>query len=131
MDQANILIIGGGVIGCSIARAVSQKWQDVFLLEQNPRVGMATSTRNSGVIHSGIYYPKDSLKAKLCVEGKHKLYAYCEERGIAHRRCGKLVVAANEAELAYLEKHVRSQQAFDVRGSRWNRSKADGLRSVL
>ena len=64
MDQANILIVGGGVIGCSIARAVSQRWQDVFLLEQNPRVGMATSTRNSGVIHSGIYYPKDSLKAK-------------------------------------------------------------------
>ncbi|HEX4378838.1 MAG TPA: FAD-dependent oxidoreductase, partial [Candidatus Acidoferrum sp.] len=79
MDQANILIIGGGVIGCSIARAVSQRWQDVFLLEQNPRVGMATSTRNSGVIHSGIYYPKDSLKARLCVEGNRLSYEFCDK----------------------------------------------------
>src|SRR5215470_9841892 len=69
MDQANILIVGGGVIGCAIARAVSARWQDVFLVEQFPRLGMATSTRNSGVNHSGIYYPKDSLKARLCVEG--------------------------------------------------------------
>jgi len=58
MDQANILIIGGGVIGCAIAHAVSRRSGDVFLVEQNPKLGMATSTRNSGVIHSGIYYPK-------------------------------------------------------------------------
>ena len=70
MDQANILIIGGGVIGCAIANAASKRWQDVFLVEQFPKLGMATSTRNSGVNHSGIYYPKNSLKAWFCVEGE-------------------------------------------------------------
>ena len=80
MDQANVLIIGGGVIGCAIAREVSQKWQDVFLVERFPRVGMATSTRNSGVIHSGIYYPKGSLKARHCVEGNRLAYS---QRGVS------------------------------------------------
>ncbi|HEY4907841.1 MAG TPA: NAD(P)/FAD-dependent oxidoreductase [Candidatus Acidoferrum sp.] len=107
MDQANILIIGGGVIGCSIARAVSQKWQDVFLLEQNPHVGMATSTRNSGVIHSGIYYPKDSLKAKLCVEGNILAYEFCEKYKVPYRKTGKLVVASNKSEEPELEKLVQ------------------------
>src|SRR6266478_4113924 len=74
MDQANILIIGGGVIGCAIAHAVSQRSGDVFLVEQNPKLGMATSTRNSGVIHSGIYYPRNSLKARLCIEGNRLMY---------------------------------------------------------
>ncbi|HEY1924247.1 MAG TPA: NAD(P)/FAD-dependent oxidoreductase [Candidatus Acidoferrum sp.] len=106
MDQANILIIGGGVIGCSIARAVSQRWQDVFLLEQNPRVGMATSTRNSGVIHSGIYYPKDSLKARLCVEGNRLSYEFCEKHNVPFRKTGKLVVAANKSEEPELEKLI-------------------------
>src|SRR6201995_4093411 len=104
MDQANILLIGGGVIGCSIARVVSQKWQDVFLLGQNPHVGMATSTRNSGVIHSGIYYPKDSLKAKLCVEGNELSYEFCEKYKVPYRKTAKLVVAANESEEPELEK---------------------------
>jgi glycerol-3-phosphate dehydrogenase len=107
MDQANILIIGGGVIGCSIAREISQKWQDVFLLEQNPRVGMATSTRNSGVIHSGIYYPKDSLKAKLCVRGNDLSYEFCEKYKVPYRKTGKLVVAANKSEEPELEKLIQ------------------------
>ena len=84
MDQANILIIGGGVIGCAIAREVSQRWQDVFLVEQFPRVGMATSTRNSGVIHSGIYYPKGSLKARHCVEGNRLSYEFCEKHNVSY-----------------------------------------------
>ena len=116
MDQANILIIGGGVIGCSIARAVSQKWQDVFLLEQNPRVGMATSTRNSGVIHSGIYYPKDSLKAKLCVEGNVLSYEFCEKYKVPYRKTGKLVVAANKSEEPELEKLVQKAITNGVHG---------------
>jgi L-2-hydroxyglutarate oxidase LhgO len=94
MDQANILIIGGGVIGCAIAHAVSQKWQDVFLVEQFPKLGMATSTRNSGVIHSGIYYPQGSLKARHCVEGNRLMYEFCSRHNVPHRRTGKLVVAA-------------------------------------
>jgi len=77
MDQATILIIAGGVIGCAIAHAVSKRWQDVFLVEQFPKLGMATSTRNSGVNHSGIYYPKNSLKARLCIEGNRLTYGFC------------------------------------------------------
>jgi len=107
MDRANILIIGGGVVGCAVARAVSARWQDVFLVEQNPRLGMATSTRNSGIVHSGIYYPKNSLKAHHCVEGNRLTYEFCEKHGVPHRRTGKLVVATNtheEHELAALKK---------------------------
>jgi glycerol-3-phosphate dehydrogenase len=107
MDQANILIIGGGVVGCAIAHAASRQWQDVFLVEQNPKLGMATSSRNSGVIHSGIYYPKGSLKALHCVRGNQLSYEFCTKHSIPHRRTGKLVVAANaheEQELAQLQR---------------------------
>src|SRR6266581_2208110 len=107
MDQANILIIGGGVVGCATAYVLSQRWQDVFLVEQNPRVGMATSSRNSGVIHSGIYYQKNSLKARLCVAGNRMMYEFCEKHKVPYRPCGKLVVAANaqeEEDLAALKK---------------------------
>ena len=98
MDQANILIIGGGVVGCAIARAVSERWQDVFLVEQFPKLGMATSTRNSGVNHSGIYYPKNSLKARHCVEGNRLTYDFCKKHNVPFRHTGKLVVAANAHE---------------------------------
>lgn len=107
MDQANVLIIGGGVVGCAIARAVSSRWQDVFLVERFPKLGMATSTRNSGVNHSGIYYPKNSLKARLCVEGNRLTYEFCAKHNVPFRHCGKLVVAADpheEAELVALKK---------------------------
>ena len=107
MDQANILIIGGGVVGCAIARAVSSRWQDVFLVEQYPKLGMATSTRNSGVNHSGIYYPKNSQKARLCVEGNRLTYEFCAKHNVPFRHCGKLVVASDaheEAELVALKK---------------------------
>ncbi len=107
MDQANILIIGGGVIGCAIAEAVSKKWQDVFLVEQFPKLGMATSTRNSGVNHSGIYYPKNSLKARHCVEGNRLTYEFCAKHKVPFRHCGKIVVATDthqESELAALKK---------------------------
>jgi len=107
MDQANILIIGGGVVGCAIAHAVSQKWLDVFLVEQFPKPGMATSSRNSGVIHSGIYYPKGSLKARLCVEGNRLMYEFCAKHNVPHRHTGKLVVASaagEEADVAALKK---------------------------
>jgi L-2-hydroxyglutarate oxidase LhgO len=107
VDQANILIIGGGVVGCAIARAVSARWQDVFLVEQFPKLGMATSTRNSGVNHSGIYYPKNSMKARLCVEGNRLTYEFCKKHNVPFRHCGKLVVAADaheESELVALKK---------------------------
>ena len=107
MDQANILIVGGGVIGCAIANAASKRWPDVFLVEKFPKLGMATSTRNSGVNHSGIYYPKNSLKARHCVEGNRLTYEFCKKHNVPFRHCGKLVVAVDaheEADLIALKK---------------------------
>jgi glycerol-3-phosphate dehydrogenase len=120
MEQVNILIIGGGLIGCAIAAEVSEKWQDVFLVERLPRVGMATSTRNSGVIHSGIYYPHNSLKARHCVEGNRLTFAFCEKHHVAHRRTGKLVVASEANEQEALE-------ALDQRG---RENGVEGLRMI-
>lgn len=99
MERANVVIVGGGVVGCAIARALSARWSDVFVLEALPKIGMGTSTRNSGVIHSGIYYPPGSLKAKLCVRGNPLTYEFCAAHGVPHRNCGKLVVAASDEEV--------------------------------
>jgi L-2-hydroxyglutarate oxidase LhgO len=107
MEQANVLIIGGGVVGCAVAEALSRKWQDVFLVEQYPKFGMATSTRNSGVIHSGIYYATNSWKAKHCVAGNRMTKEFCVKHNVPHRTCGKMVVAKNpqeEADLLALKK---------------------------
>src|SRR5258708_25803269 len=107
MDRANVLIVGGGVVGCAVAEALSRRWADVFLVEKNPKFGMATSSRNSGVIHSGIYYPKDSWKAKLCVAGNRLTKEFCVRHDVPHRTTGKLVVAKDageEAELLALKK---------------------------
>src|SRR5712692_7006888 len=98
MDRANIVIIGGGVVGCAVARALSARWRDVFLLEQLPRLGMAASSRNSGVIHSGLYYPPGSLKARHCVRGNQLTYEFCKANGVPHRTTGKLVVASSPAD---------------------------------
>ncbi|HXN65372.1 MAG TPA: FAD-dependent oxidoreductase [Candidatus Acidoferrales bacterium] len=103
MDRANIVIIGGGVVGCAIAMELAARWPDVFLLERMPHVGMASSTRNSGVLHSGIYYSPGSLKAKLCVEGNRLAYEFCEAYGVPHRATGKMVVAAEPGEEHILE----------------------------
>jgi glycerol-3-phosphate dehydrogenase len=103
MDEVNILIIGGGIVGCAIAAELSKQWKDVFVVERFPRVGMATSTRNSGVIHSGIYYSPGSLKARHCLHGNALTFAFCEEHNVPHRRTGKLVVATEAGEEAALE----------------------------
>jgi L-2-hydroxyglutarate oxidase LhgO len=118
MDQANILIIGGGVVGCAIARAVSARWEDVFLVEQNPKLGMATSSRNSGVIHSGIYYPKNSLKARHCIEGNRLTYEFCKQHNVPFRHTGKLVVAANAHEEPALEALKKKGEDNGVEGLR-------------
>jgi glycerol-3-phosphate dehydrogenase len=118
MDQINILIIGGGAVGCAIAAEVSAHWPDVFVVERLPRVGMATSTRNSGVIHSGIYYSPGSLKARHCLEGSRLTYSFCEKHKVAHRRTGKLVVAADAREQIELEKLRRRGQENGVEGLR-------------
>ena len=127
MDQANVLVIGGGIVGCAILRELSERWQDVFLVEQFPKLGMATSSRNSGVNHSGIYYPKNSLKARHCVEGNRLTYEFCVKHKVPFRHCGKLVVAAGaheEARLVALRTHgeengvegLRLIEANEIRG---------------
>src|SRR3990172_7703240 len=98
MERANVVIIGGGIVGCAIAPQLAARTSDVFVLEQMPRVGMATSTRNSGVIHSGIYYAPGSLKARHCVEGSRLTYEFCTAHGVPHQRTGKFVVATTAEE---------------------------------
>ncbi|HKE44057.1 MAG TPA: NAD(P)/FAD-dependent oxidoreductase [Steroidobacteraceae bacterium] len=98
-DSTDVLVVGAGVVGLSVARALALAGLEVIVVERHKRVGEETSSRNSGVIHSGIYYPTASAKARLCVRGRDLLYAYCAEKGIAHRRCGKIIVAqASETE---------------------------------
>ncbi|MGO9642673.1 MAG: NAD(P)/FAD-dependent oxidoreductase [Candidatus Acidiferrales bacterium] len=118
MDSANIVIVGGGVVGCALARELAAKWSDVFLLEKLPCVGMAASTRNSGVIHSGIYYTPGSLKARLCVRGNRIMHDYCAAHGVPHRPCGKLVIAASDAERPSLEKLLETGRANGVESLR-------------
>ena len=104
MDEVKITIIGAGVVGLAIAAELSQKYGDVVVLEKHNKYGQETSSRNSEVIHSGIYYPVGSLKAKLCVEGAELLYGCCEENNIPYSRLGKLIVACNESEIKDLDK---------------------------
>ncbi len=97
--DTDVLIIGAGVIGLSIAREIAKKGLDVIIAEKNRFAGTETSSRNSEVIHAGIYYPKDSLKTKFCIEGNKKLYDYCEKYKIPFNRCGKLIVATSDEEI--------------------------------
>ena len=106
------------MVGCAVARAVSQRWSDVFLVEQMPKLGMGASTRNSGVIHSGIYYPPGSLKARLCVAGNRMLYEFCAAHHVPHRNCGKLVVAHDAKQEAELERLAENGRANGVVGLR-------------
>ena len=106
------VVVGGGVVGLACARAIAQRspqGSSVLLLEALGKLGSETSGRNSGVIHSGIYYPMGSTKASMCVKGRHKLYQYLTERAVPHNRCGKLVVATSDQDLGKL--HALLQQA--------------------
>lgn len=114
MDKQQCVIVGAGVIGLSIARALAQRGFETLVVESAGGIGTGTSSRNSEVIHAGLYYPQGSLKAKFCVSGRLALYAYCEERGIAHRRCGKLIVATNPGQRDRLESILASARANGV-----------------
>ena len=96
------MIIGGGVVGCAIARELASRWDDVFLLEALPKLAMGASSRNSGVIHSGLYYAPGSLKARLCVRGNELLYEFCAAHNVPHKNIGKIVVAFSEHEMSQL-----------------------------
>ena len=102
MEQVNILVIGAGAVGLAIAHALAETHEDVVVVEQEPSFGRHTSSRNSEVIHSGIYYPQGSRKTELCVRGAAMLYDFCAQHDIAHRNCGKLVVATDDSELPAL-----------------------------
>ena len=98
MDRVECVVVGAGVVGLAVARALAMAGREVVILEAEDAIGTHTSSRNSEVIHAGIYYPKGSLKARACVEGRRQLYAYCEEHGVPFRRCGKLIVAASPSQ---------------------------------
>jgi glycerol-3-phosphate dehydrogenase len=118
MEQANIVIVGGGVVGCAIACSLSSRWSDIFLLESLPKLGMLSSTRNSGVIHSGIYYSPGSLKAKHCVRGNRLTYEFCAKHGVPHKNIGKIVVASNSAESPELSRLMGIGKTNGVEGLR-------------
>jgi L-2-hydroxyglutarate oxidase LhgO len=102
MDNADVVVIGAGVVGLAVARALALAGREVLMLEAADQLGTGASSRNSEVIHAGIYYPRGSLKARLCVAGRDLLYDFCREHRIEHRRCGKLLVATSEAQLSEL-----------------------------
>ena len=97
-ETVDCVVIGAGVVGLAVARALALAGREVIVVEAAEGIGTETSSRNSEVIHAGIYYPKGSLMARTCVAGRHLLYAYCAEHGVPHRNCGKLIVATDEAE---------------------------------
>jgi len=103
MESVDAVVVGAGVVGLAIARELAMAGREVIILDAEDAIGTHTSSRNSEVIHAGIYYPKGSLKARTCVEGKQLLYEYCATHGVPHRRCGKLIVATNEKQLGELD----------------------------
>jgi L-2-hydroxyglutarate oxidase LhgO len=113
-EQVDCVVIGAGVIGLAVARALALEGRDVIVLEAEDAIGTSTSSRNSEVIHAGIYYPTGSLKAKLCVAGKQMLYSFCESVGVEHRRVGKLIVATSRDELPVLAKYQAQALANGV-----------------
>lgn len=118
MERANIVIVGGGAVGCAIARAASGRWKDVLLLEGMPKLGMGSSSRNSGVIHSGLYYTPGSHKARHAVRGNRLTYEFCAAHGVPHRKTGKLVVALSAGEEPRLAELSGRGRANGVEGLR-------------
>jgi L-2-hydroxyglutarate oxidase LhgO len=114
VPEIEVVVIGAGVVGLAIARALALAGREVVVLEAAGAIGTHTSSRNSEVIHAGIYYPAGSLKARLCVRGRDALYRYCDEKGVPHRRIGKLLVAVTDDEIPSLEKYAASARANGV-----------------
>jgi L-2-hydroxyglutarate oxidase LhgO len=108
VERLDAVVVGAGLVGLAVARELALAGREVVILEAEDAIGSHTSSRNSEVIHAGIYYPKGSLKAKSCVEGKQQLYEYCATHGVPHRRCGKLIVATTANQLKELE-NIRSR----------------------
>lgn len=118
METANIVIIGAGIVGLAVAAKLSEKNEGVYVFEKNKRFGQETSSHNSGVIHSGIHYPQNSLKASLCVKGNSIIYDLCEKYKIPYKKLGKLTVAIGEEEIKELEKLMKMAEDNEVEGLR-------------
>jgi len=131
MESVDAVVIGAGVVGLAVARALASSGREVLILEAADSIGTETSSRNSEVIHAGIYYPRGSLKARMCVSGRTLLYDFCEQYGIPYRRCGKLIVATSEAQVGQLEKIKSTAQANGVRLELLSRSEARELEPQL
>jgi L-2-hydroxyglutarate oxidase LhgO len=114
VEQVDAVVMGAGVVGLAVGRALALSGHEVLVLESENAIGTGTSARNSEVIHAGIYYPAGSLKARMCVEGKAMLYAYCRERGVSHRQLGKLIVATSPEQVQALEGIMRKAAANGV-----------------
>src|SRR5918998_3769037 len=130
MLQADIAVVGAGILGLAVARELARRapGRRIVVLEREPRIAAHQTDHNSGVAHAGIYYAPGSLKARLCVAGVRELSAYCDDRGIAYDRCGKLIVALEPGELPALDELERRGAANGVPGLR--RVDATGLRAV-
>src|SRR6201993_3597654 len=117
MEKVECVVVGAGVIGLAVARRLAQSGREVIVLEAAEGVGTITSSRNSEVIHAGIYYRAGSLMARMCVSGKQALYSYCREQGVPHRNCGKLIVATTPQEtekLQSIKAHAESNGVADM-----------------
>ena len=114
MEKIECVVIGAGVVGLAVARALALQGREVMVLEAADAIGTGTSSRNSEVIHAGIYYPQGSLKATLCVQGRAMLYDYCAARGVGHSRCGKLLVATCDEQVAQLQGIIKKAAANGV-----------------
>ena len=119
MERLDAVVIGAGVVGLAVARELAVSGREVVILEAEDAIGTHTSSRNSEVIHAGIYYPKGSLKARACVEGRTLLYEYCVAHGVPHRRSGKLIVAADDSQLPELETIQKKAHANGVTDVVW------------
>ena len=132
MERIDALVIGAGVVGLAIARALARAGREVIVLEAESAMGLHASSRNSEVVHAGLYYPPGSLKARLCVAGRERLYRYCERRGVAYRRIGKLVVATGERQhdaLARIESNAQACGVHEVRI--WDRDQVRAMEPAI
>jgi L-2-hydroxyglutarate oxidase LhgO len=119
MDRVDCIIVGGGVIGLAVARRIASVGLETLVLEREAVHGSHASSRNSEVIHAGLYYAPGSLKARLCVSGREQLYRYCDDRGVPYRRCGKLIVATSDGERGRLQDYLESARRNGVTDVAW------------
>jgi L-2-hydroxyglutarate oxidase LhgO len=131
MDQVDVVVVGAGVVGLAVARALALAGREVMVIEKEAAIGQGVSSRNSEVVHGGLYYPTGSLKAKLCVRGKEMLYAYCAERGLPIQNCGKLIVATDASQLVKLAQIEAQAAANGVPVERLTREQARDLEPQL